>query len=196
MYWSWWTYPWSATDGLWWTRSPGRSRKGSAGSSSVPTAPVRPPSSTSPPATSSPAPAPPRSSASSSATVDVFELRPRIGMAGVAMAEKLPRRQTVLQTVLTAAYGMTAAWHEDYEAGRRAARPRLPRPPRHDRLPGPQVRHPLRGRAQAHAHRPRPDDRPRAAAPRRARRGPRPRRPGGPRPPPRPARPRPASPPR
>lgn len=47
---------------------------------------------------------------------DVFELRPRIGIAGVAMAEKLPKRQTVLQTVLTAAYGMTATWHEDYEA--------------------------------------------------------------------------------
>src|SRR4029079_19003557 len=37
-------------------------------------------------------------------------------IAGVAMAEKLPRRQTVLQTVLTAAYGMTASWHEDYDA--------------------------------------------------------------------------------
>ncbi|MFE6601974.1 ABC transporter ATP-binding protein [Streptomyces albidoflavus] len=46
---------------------------------------------------------------------DVFELRPRIGVAGIALAEKLPKRQTVLQTVLTAAYGMTAAWHEDYE---------------------------------------------------------------------------------
>ncbi|AWK08458.1 iron ABC transporter ATP-binding protein [Streptomyces spongiicola] len=48
--------------------------------------------------------------------VDVFELRPRIGMAGIAMADKLPKRQTVLQTVLTAAYGMTATWHEDYDA--------------------------------------------------------------------------------
>ncbi|GHA81306.1 ABC transporter ATP-binding protein [Streptomyces termitum] len=47
--------------------------------------------------------------------VDVFELRPRIGMAGIAMAEKMPKRQTVLQTVLTAAYGMTATWHEDYD---------------------------------------------------------------------------------
>ncbi|MFI0820042.1 ABC transporter ATP-binding protein [Streptomyces sp. NPDC021098] len=47
--------------------------------------------------------------------VDVFELRPRIGMAGIAMAEKLPRAQTVLQTVLTAAYGMTAHWQEDYD---------------------------------------------------------------------------------
>jgi iron complex transport system ATP-binding protein len=47
--------------------------------------------------------------------VDVFDLRPRIGVAGVAMAEKLPKRQTVLETVLTAAYGMTATWNEGYE---------------------------------------------------------------------------------
>jgi iron complex transport system ATP-binding protein len=47
--------------------------------------------------------------------VDVFELRPRIGVAGIAMAEKMPRRQSVLETVLTAAYGMTAHWREEYE---------------------------------------------------------------------------------
>ncbi len=48
-------------------------------------------------------------------SVDVFELRPRIGMASSALAEKLSRRQTVLQTVLTAAYGMTAGWQERYD---------------------------------------------------------------------------------
>ncbi|HZG02654.1 MAG TPA: ABC transporter ATP-binding protein [Streptomyces sp.] len=48
--------------------------------------------------------------------IDVFELRPRIGMASHALAEKLPRNQTVLQTVLTAAYGMTAGWREHYDA--------------------------------------------------------------------------------
>jgi iron complex transport system ATP-binding protein len=48
-------------------------------------------------------------------SVDVFELRPRIGLAGAAMIDKLPRRQTVLDTVLTAAYGMTATWREQYE---------------------------------------------------------------------------------
>ena len=47
--------------------------------------------------------------------VDVFELRPRVGMASIAMADKLPKRQTVLETVLTAAYGMTAHWQENYE---------------------------------------------------------------------------------
>ncbi|MBB1242561.1 ABC transporter ATP-binding protein [Streptomyces durbertensis] len=48
--------------------------------------------------------------------VDVFELRPRIGMSSSALTEKLPRSQTVLQTVLTAAYGMTAGWQESYDA--------------------------------------------------------------------------------
>ncbi|NGO73536.1 ABC transporter ATP-binding protein [Streptomyces boncukensis] len=47
--------------------------------------------------------------------VDVFELRPRVGMASIAMADKLPGRQSVLETVLTAAYGMTARWQESYE---------------------------------------------------------------------------------
>ncbi|WP_069812004.1 ABC transporter ATP-binding protein [Streptomyces sp. TP-A0874] len=49
-------------------------------------------------------------------SVDVFDLRPRIGVAGMSVAQKLPGRQTVLQTVLTAAYGMTAGWQEEYEA--------------------------------------------------------------------------------
>lgn len=48
--------------------------------------------------------------------VDVFELRPRIGVSSSALTEKLPRSQTVLQTVLTAAYGMTAGWQESYDA--------------------------------------------------------------------------------
>jgi iron complex transport system ATP-binding protein len=61
-------------------------------------------------------------------SVDVFELRPRIGMASSALAEKLPRRQTVLQTVLTAAYGMTAGWQEKYdEVDERRARAFLDR---------------------------------------------------------------------
>ncbi|PYC74562.1 iron ABC transporter ATP-binding protein [Streptomyces tateyamensis] len=47
--------------------------------------------------------------------VDVFELRQRIGLAGVSLLDRIPREQTVLQTVLTAAYGMTATWHETYE---------------------------------------------------------------------------------
>ncbi|WP_441249656.1 ABC transporter ATP-binding protein [Kitasatospora sp. McL0602] len=49
-------------------------------------------------------------------SVDVFELRSRIGLAGASMIDKLPADQTVLQTVLTAAYGMTATWREQYES--------------------------------------------------------------------------------
>ncbi len=48
-------------------------------------------------------------------SVDVFELRQRIGLAGASMIDKLPADQTVLQSVLTAAYGMTATWRERYE---------------------------------------------------------------------------------
>lgn len=47
--------------------------------------------------------------------VDVFELRQRIGLASASLLDKLPTEQTVLQTVLTAAYGMTATWNEKYE---------------------------------------------------------------------------------
>ncbi|UCM87158.1 ABC transporter ATP-binding protein [Streptomyces marincola] len=60
--------------------------------------------------------------------VDVFDLRPRIGMASSALAGKLSARQTVLQTVLTAAYGMTAGWQEEYdEVDERRARAFLDR---------------------------------------------------------------------
>ncbi|GAB2750268.1 ABC transporter ATP-binding protein [Kitasatospora kifunensis] len=48
-------------------------------------------------------------------SVDVFELRQRIGLAGASLLDRIPREQTVLQTVLTAAYGMTATWQETYE---------------------------------------------------------------------------------
>ncbi|MGF1426315.1 ABC transporter ATP-binding protein [Kitasatospora sp. LaBMicrA B282] len=49
-------------------------------------------------------------------SVDVFELRQRIGLAGASLLDRIPREQTVLQTVLTAAYGMTATWQETYES--------------------------------------------------------------------------------
>ncbi|MEU8138428.1 ABC transporter ATP-binding protein [Streptodolium elevatio] len=48
-------------------------------------------------------------------SVDVFELRPRVGMASASLADRLPRREKVLDIVLTAAYGMTATWRERYE---------------------------------------------------------------------------------
>jgi iron complex transport system ATP-binding protein len=47
--------------------------------------------------------------------VDVFDLRPRIGLASTAMAKRIPRAETVLNVVLTAAYSVTGRWNEAYE---------------------------------------------------------------------------------
>jgi iron complex transport system ATP-binding protein len=47
--------------------------------------------------------------------VDVFELRPRIGIASTAMARRVPFEETVLDVVMTAAYSVTGRWNEDYE---------------------------------------------------------------------------------
>jgi iron complex transport system ATP-binding protein len=47
--------------------------------------------------------------------VDVFELRPRIGLASAALAERIPGDETVRDVVLTAAYGVTGRWRESYE---------------------------------------------------------------------------------
>lgn len=46
---------------------------------------------------------------------DVFEIRPRIGFASTAMARRIPREETVLNVVLTAAYSVTGRWNEVYE---------------------------------------------------------------------------------
>ncbi|WP_336645652.1 ABC transporter ATP-binding protein [Microbacterium sp. USHLN186] len=46
---------------------------------------------------------------------DVFELRPRIGFASSAMARRIPRDETVLNTVMTAAYSVMGRWNEAYE---------------------------------------------------------------------------------
>src|SRR5690554_2132743 len=47
--------------------------------------------------------------------VDVFELRPRIGLASTAMARRLPRNERVIDVVMTAAYSVTGRWTESYE---------------------------------------------------------------------------------
>lgn len=47
--------------------------------------------------------------------VDVFELRPMIGVASSAAARRLPRDETVLDVVLTAAYSVAGRWHEEYD---------------------------------------------------------------------------------
>ncbi|AWB86367.1 ABC transporter ATP-binding protein [Mycetocola zhujimingii] len=46
---------------------------------------------------------------------DVFELRPRIGIASTAMARRVPADETVLNVVMTAAYSVTGRWNEEYE---------------------------------------------------------------------------------
>ncbi|WP_144723389.1 ABC transporter ATP-binding protein [Cellulosimicrobium sp. TH-20] len=47
--------------------------------------------------------------------VDVFELRPRVGLASAALADRIPGDETVRDVVLTAAYGVTGRWREEYE---------------------------------------------------------------------------------
>jgi iron complex transport system ATP-binding protein len=46
--------------------------------------------------------------------VDVFELRPRIGIASAALAEQLPGLELVRDVVLTSAYGIMGRWRESY----------------------------------------------------------------------------------
>lgn len=47
--------------------------------------------------------------------VDISELRPRIGLASAALAERIPRTESVLDVVRTASWGMTGRWREEYE---------------------------------------------------------------------------------
>lgn len=47
--------------------------------------------------------------------VDVFELRPRIGLASAALAERVPGGELVRDVVLTASYGVVGRWREQYE---------------------------------------------------------------------------------
>lgn len=47
--------------------------------------------------------------------VDVFELRPRIGLSSAALANEIPEHENVLDVVVTAAYGVTGRWREGYE---------------------------------------------------------------------------------
>ncbi|WP_125615097.1 ABC transporter ATP-binding protein [Specibacter cremeus] len=46
--------------------------------------------------------------------VDVFELRPRIGLASSSLTTQIPEHEKVLNVVVTAAYGVTGRWREDY----------------------------------------------------------------------------------
>ena len=48
-------------------------------------------------------------------TVDVFELRPRIGLTSTALADRLPRGERVLDVVVSAAHAVLGRWNEEYE---------------------------------------------------------------------------------
>jgi iron complex transport system ATP-binding protein len=48
-------------------------------------------------------------------SVDVFELRPRIGLASAALADRLPAAERVSDVVLTAAYAVAGRWNETYD---------------------------------------------------------------------------------
>ncbi|GAA3390076.1 ABC transporter ATP-binding protein [Cryptosporangium minutisporangium] len=48
--------------------------------------------------------------------VDVFELRPRIGLSSASLAERIPADETVSDVVLTAAYAVLGRFTEEYDA--------------------------------------------------------------------------------
>ena len=48
-------------------------------------------------------------------TIDVFELRPRVGLASAAIAERIPGGETVGNVVMTASYGIIGRWRESYD---------------------------------------------------------------------------------
>jgi iron complex transport system ATP-binding protein len=48
-------------------------------------------------------------------TVDVFELRPRIGVTSAALAERIPRHELVKDVVVSASYGVVGRWREAYD---------------------------------------------------------------------------------
>jgi iron complex transport system ATP-binding protein len=47
---------------------------------------------------------------------DVFELRPRIGLASAALADKVPAGEKVIDLVLTASYAIMGRWKEEYDS--------------------------------------------------------------------------------
>jgi iron complex transport system ATP-binding protein len=47
--------------------------------------------------------------------VDVFELRPRIGLTSAALAGRVPNNETVLDVVVSAGYAVVGRWREEYD---------------------------------------------------------------------------------
>ena len=48
-------------------------------------------------------------------TVDVFELRPRIGLTSAALADRIPRGERVSDVVVSASYAVLGRWREHYD---------------------------------------------------------------------------------
>jgi len=48
-------------------------------------------------------------------TVDVFELRPRIGWTSAAVADRIPRHELVRDVVVSASYAVVGRWREHYD---------------------------------------------------------------------------------
>ena len=48
-------------------------------------------------------------------TVDVFELRPRIGLTSAALADRIPRDEIVSDVVVSASYAILGRWREQYD---------------------------------------------------------------------------------
>ncbi|MGA9747054.1 MAG: ABC transporter ATP-binding protein [Nocardioides sp.] len=49
-------------------------------------------------------------------TVDVFDLRPRIGLTSAALADRIPRDERVHDVVVSASYAVIGRWREHYDA--------------------------------------------------------------------------------
>lgn len=47
--------------------------------------------------------------------VDVFELKPRIGLTSAALGERIPRSERVQDVVVSASYGVVGRWSEEYD---------------------------------------------------------------------------------
>jgi iron complex transport system ATP-binding protein len=46
---------------------------------------------------------------------DIFDLRPMIGLVGAGLADAIPQRERVRDVVVTASWGITGRWREEYD---------------------------------------------------------------------------------
>jgi iron complex transport system ATP-binding protein len=46
---------------------------------------------------------------------DIFDLRPQIGLVGAGLSDAIPPREKVRDVVLTASWGITGRWREEYD---------------------------------------------------------------------------------